>query len=1212
MQLTAHGNGPVCSEPGKSVHSIWRIMKLTAAFLLLATLQLSARTMGQTMTASFKNSSLVEVFKEVEKQTGYSFVFSSTQIQRAGKVTASFNNIPLVQVLTQIFKDQPLDFQVSGKFIVVQEKSTPKAGILLQNALPPGTVKGKVTDEAGKPVAGATVTIKGSSRFTMTNEQGEFTLDNVADLAVLVISSVQIETSEVALKGRKDITLVAKPKIYALEEVNVGVVNNGYQTISKERTTGAYDVVTAKDLQKVPSNDLLERLEGKVPGVRIDVRSGTLQIRTVNTYSTTSQPLIVIDGFPLQPRGDEQKLTTRGTSVMSNGSVLSSFNANDIEQITFLKDAVATSIWGAKGSNGVIVIETKKGRRNAAATINMSATLGVSKAPAIADLDWMTTAEYVDLEKEMLAKNFLVDATVQPGYSSNRYQTPNPSDVQEWYFKVKRGTATQAQADAAIAAIAQRSNYDQIQQYMLRSAVNQQYNLSISGGGENNTYYLSGNYNKDLPIYKSNSAQNAFITGNFTNDLFNKLIKLRMGFNYQGSVAWSNQAATDALSQFGQGLRPYDMLVDAQGNPIRRSIVMRPEVNNELVGKGYLPFTYNAIDEMNYSKTKTATQQIRLNAGLTFRLTNWANLDLSGMYQRLNSNLTGIDEANSYAGRILINTYTTLNPSTNKQVYNLPFGGRYLTTDGNGFDYNFRGVLNVNRSFGSDHQLTALAGGEIRQTYTKSSSVTRYGYDADANSFAAVNPTVSIPTMYGWSQSIGNNVSGISENKNRYLSYFTNAAYTYKSRYVLSASARFDDYTLLGVERSKRAKPFWSAGARWSMKDESFLQHVQWINGLNVRATYGTAGAVPLAGTNIPLLSLGFTDPSTQLPIGTISTAANRDLGWELTKTLNFGADIQVLNNRLGLSVDAYTKRSNGILVSQPFNGTYGWTTISFNSGTMSSHGIEFSLTGKPVDKKDWGITSVLNFAYGNTKVTDNRYKITAASSLVNGSTIVQDYPTGATFVYRSAGLDGKGQTQIYDRSNKIINSTTNLTTAFDINDLKYAGVKVAPYYGGFFNTFRYKSFSLDVQTTYYLGHIFQKPTTSNYPNFPGTYSGTLGRQRDLARRWKQPGDEAFTDVPGLSDVNFNSISRYRLSDNQVRKADNVRLQQVSIAYAVPQKWLPKRVIRAASVSASARNLGIIWRANKDGIDPEYLNPSANYYTLPPVTSYVFNINLTF
>ncbi|MBS1566270.1 MAG: TonB-dependent receptor, partial [Bacteroidetes bacterium] len=365
------------------------------------------------------------------------------------------------------------------------------------------------------------------------------------------------------------------------------------------------------------------------------------------------------------------------------------------------------------------------------------------------------------------------------------------------------------------------------------------------------------------------------------------------------------------------------------------------------------------------------------------------------------------------------------------------------------------------------------------------------------------------------------------------------------------------------------------------------------------------------AGTNIPLLSLGATDPSTQLPIGTITTAANRDLGWELTRTLNFGADIQVLNNRVALSMDVYTKKSSGILVSQPFNGTYGWTTISFNSGTMNSHGIEFSLTGKPVDKKDWGITSVLNFAYGNTKVTDNRYKITAASSLVNGSTIVENYPTGATFVYRSAGLDSKGQTQIYDRSNKVIGSTTNLTSSFDINDLKYAGVKVAPYYGGFFNTFRYKSFTLDVQTTYYLGHIFQKPTTNNYPNFAGTYSGTLGRQKDLARRWRQPGDEAFTDVPGLSDINFNSISRYRLSDNQVRKADNIRLQQISVGYAVPQKWLPKGVIKAASVSANARNLGIIWRANKDGIDPEYLNANASYYALPPVTSYVFNINLT-
>lgn len=1211
MQLTAHGQVSAFPEPGKSFQLIWRIMKMTAALMLICTLQLSARTLGQNITASFKNASLKEVFKEVEKQTGYSFIFSPSQLQKAGTLTMSFNNATLTVVLKEIFKDRPLRFRVSDKFIVVQEKmeQLDNFAAALQ---PPGPIKGKVTDESGKPVPGAAVTVKGTSHTTITDDLGEFSLDNVADQAILVISAVHIETSEVAVKGRRVITLVAKPKIYALEEVSIGAVNTGYQTISRERTTGAYDVISAKELRKVPTNDILESLEGKIPGVRVDVKNGNIQIRTINTYSVNSQPLIVIDGFPMQPRGDEQKLTTRGGSVMSNGSILSSFNPNDIEQITFLKDAVATSIWGSKGANGVIVIETKKGKRGATASVSLSATVGVSKAPAIGDLNWMTTAEYVDLEKEMLDKKFLIDATTQTGYANNRFQTLNPSEVQEWYYKVQRGTATKAEADAAIAAISQRSNYDQIERYLLRSAVNQQYNLSVSGGGESNTYYLSGNFNKDMPIFRSNGAQNAFVTGNFTNDLFNKFVKLRMGFNYQGSVSVSNSAATDALSQFNTGLRPYDMLVDETGTPIRRSITMRTEVNNELVAKGYLPFTYNAIDELDYSKTKSTGQQIRLNAGLTFKLANWANLDVSGMYQRQNSSSRAISEANSYSGRIMINTYTTINSSTNKPVYNLPFGGRYGLTEGSGYDYNFRAVFNVNRSFGTDHQLTALAGGEIRETSSRSSSVTRYGYDADANSFATINPTVSLPTMFGWSQQIGSNTGGIGEQRNRYLSYFTNASYAYKNRYHFSASARFDDYTLLGLERSKRAKPFWSTGIRWSLKQEDFMQSVKWINGLNIRATYGTAGRVPESGTNIPLINLGAVDPASQLPIAVISTPANRDLGWEVTKTLNFGADIQILNNRLSIGADVYTKRSQGIMVFLPFNGTYGWTTMQFNSATLSSHGLEFSISGKVVDKKDWSITSVLNFGYGATKITDSRFKVTAANTLIGGGTTVEGYPFGSVFVFRSAGLDAKGQTQIYDRDNKVIPNTTNLTTAFDINDLKFAGLRMAPYSGGFFNTFRYKSFSLDIQTTYYMGHVFLKPTVDNYPNFEGAYSGTLGRQRDLARRWRNAGDEATTDIPGLTGVNFNSINRFRNSDRQVRKADHIRLQQVSISYNVPQAWLPKGVIKGISLSANARNLGILWRANKDGLDPEYLNANASYYSMPPVASYLFNINANF
>jgi TonB-linked SusC/RagA family outer membrane protein len=1119
-------------------------------------------------------------------------------------VTAA--EMPLSQFLNIIFKNQSLQYLIQQQTIFVSKKDTKSLPAVLE-ALRPVPVEGHVTDGQGGPLEGATIKVKGTPRSVITDAKGAFNVTaNVGD--VIVVTYVGFKTQELKITNSTDLTIMLQPAPIAMEEVRVNV-STGYQTISAERATGSYGVVTAKELKEVPSNNLMERLEGKVPGVRFNIFGNSIQIRSVNTFTNNTAPLIVIDGFPMIATGDAQKLTNIPLSTMPGGAVLSAFNAEDIEQITFLKDAVATSVWGARGANGVIVIQTKRGKKGAP-VISLSSTVSFSKPADLNKLNWMNSAQYVDLETEMVNKGFYSDALASPYYDP--LYTTNTSDVLEWLFRVKRGTATQAEADAAIAQISSRSNYSQIEKYLLQNAVTQQHNLSISGGGENNTYYISGNFNKDVPIYRSNSSKNIILNGNFTNELLNGRVRLRTGFSYQYAGSTINQAALDALTNSSTSLRPYDMLVDANGNHIQRDIIFRPEVAAGFVSQGYLPFSYNAIDELNYSNTKTSLNQIRLNGDVDTKITSWMDLDLSGSYQRNINNSYTINDVNSYAGRIFMNTATTISSTTGKPEYNLPYGGTYTLSDANAYDYSLRAQLNLSRDITADHHISGLAGAEIREVYAKSYGSTQYGYDKDANSFGTVNPTTPYMTMYGYTTTLGNPFTGISEQRNRYLSYYGNAAYVYKGRYNLSGSARFDDYTLLGISRSKRAKPFWSAGFKWNMQEESFMQHYSWLNGLDLRLTYGTGGSVPLAGYNTAVISLSQTDPNTQLPIASIYNPANQQLGWETTHTLNEGVDVRVFNNRLVVHSDVYQKKSSGILANLPFNPTYGWSSLQYNTGTMKSSGYEFGITAKVVDKNDWGIVSTFNFSYNKTKVTDSRYKdFTGVALAQGGFTALTGYPVGATFVYRSAGLDATGQTQIYDRDKNIINSTTNLTSAFDIKDLKYVGLKIAPYQGGFFNTFRYKNFDLGVQMTYYLGHVFLKPSINNYPTYDGFY-GTLGRQVDLAYRWKKPGDEAFTNVPGLTGVNFNSVMRYKYSDNLVRSADNIRLQQISLGYHFPASMLPKRVFRSLSISGNVRNLGMIWVKNKEKIDPEYLNGNSNYYSMPPVTSYLFNINASF
>ncbi|WP_316799729.1 SusC/RagA family TonB-linked outer membrane protein [Pedobacter frigidisoli] len=1063
-------------------------------------------------------------------------------------------------------------------------------------------ITGIVTDDKNNPLVGVTVMAEGSRIGVSTSSDGRFTVYTGQDHQYLIFNYVGMNPLRLPITGA-----TVNAKMYPLENVlqEIQVVSDGYSKVSKEKTTGAYAIVTAKDIQKTPTINLMERLEGIAPGVKFDIKSNNIQIRGSNNYaSNAGYPLIVIDGFPMISPNDSPKLTNITNSVATGNSLVSNINPADIEQITFLKDAAATALYGSRAANGVIVIETKKGRRTQP-ELNFSYNLGVSKNAPLSNLKWMNSAQYIDLEQEMVSKGFLSDPQTNPSI-----YTSNNSEASEWMFRVGRGTATAAQRDAALAEIGLRDNRKQIQDNLLQNAVSKQYSMSVSGGGENGTYLVSGNYTDDQPVYKGNRAKSYILNATTTADLFNKRITVRAGLNYQFTNTQYNGSAINALSVSTTALRPYDMLIDSEGSTIKRVSIFTNNFANSLTAQGYLPFGYNAVDELNYSNVISKINTVRVTGGLNGKIFTWLNADLSAMTQRQLSNTNTTNELNSYVSRILINTGTSV--SSGKLVYGVPYGGNNNLADLNSSDASFRGQLNMNKIFSNDHQITAIAGTEIRETRYKSYSATRYGYDSDANSFVAVNPTVNYMTMYGYTTFLGNNLSTLTENRKRFLSYYSNASYTYKGKYVGTGSLRFDDNTLVGVDRSKRARPFWSAGFRWNASRETFLKDVDWVNDFAIRTSIGTGGSTPLGGTNITIISISGTDALTGQPVASIQTPGNSDLGWEITKSINLGTDFSFFKGRLRGSFDVYGKKTDGIWTNVPYNATYGWSNLFFNTATLKGKGIELGLMAQVLKLADFSWNSTFNFAYNTNKVTDSRFENqTSTLATSGGSTIVNGVPVGALFVYRWAGLDNKGQSQIYDRNNTIISNTTNLSTSFTREDLKFAGVLTAPYQGGFFNDFTYKGITLGVNISYYFGHVFLKQSITNYPTFQGTYSGVLGRQEDLAYRWKVPGDEATTNVPGLSGINNNSILRYRYSDALVRKADNVRLQQISLSYNLPKQYLPKNMIKSLSLSANIRNLGIIWRANKDGIDPEYLN-SANYSNLPPTTSYVFGLNASF
>lgn len=1179
--------------------SILRIMKLMVFFMTAFLIQVHAAGFAQNVTFVKHNASLKDLFSEIRKQTGYNVFWQDNKVNNQPDFDANFKNEPLTQVLNDVL-GKSLTYSIVNKTVVIKAR---EESLLdkVTDYFSTINVSGRVTDvETGQPIPYVTITLAGTTRQVATNDNGVFYFANVPDNGSLIFSNVSYNTIQATVQ--KTMLMKLSLKVQTLDDV---VISTGYQQIRKGSSTGSYSVITDKDIQSTPSVSLLERLDGKVPGVRFDIRNNTIQMRSINGYVNNSPPLIVIDGFPAA----NQKLVsiTNGTidgnptnvnqPTTSGNAILDNINPNDIESIAFLKDAAAASIWGASAANGVIVITTKHGKRGAA-SINYGVTLSTAAPGNFSNVKAMTNRQYLDLEQEMFNDGYFSDP-------ASNWKSANVDEAQQWMFKVKDGQATTAQEDSAFNVLAGRSNRDQLRQYLLQNATTEQHNLTLSGGGPNNTYYLAGNFTKDAPIYRSNYGETYSLTSNLTNDFLNKHITVATNINYTYEKSQVNNAALAALGTGQFGYAPYEMLADANGNPISKQIVFTQHVADSLVSKGYLPWGYSAIDELNYNNVITSKNTIRLGTSIKGVITDWLNVNVSGQFQRVMDDQDDLQNQDSYASRLLINTGTTFSGKT--PIYGVPVGGVYKTSNGSYDDYSVRGQLNIDKTWG-DHHLTFLGGSEIRQYKYSGGQQTRYGYNEDLSTSSVVNPTTPYNTIYGYTTTLGYQDGTIYENEKRYLSYFSLASYAFKNRYILSGSVRYDDYTNQGLDRKQRAIPLYSGGFRWNARQEDFLKDVKWLSDLSLRGSVGTGGSIPNSGASYATISVGSNDPYTSQPTATIVVPPNSRLTWETTRTINEGIDAAFFNNRLSFTADVYQKKNYNLLITLPYNATYGFTTLQYNAGNANGHGVEFMVSGQPVSTKDWNYTSSFNFSYATDKVTDQRM---ASTSTSGGTTMITNgYPTDNIFVYRWAGLDNKGQSLIYGADGSVLNSTSSrsLTNA----DLKYGGRTTPPYFGGWTNTVRYQNLSLIVRATYALGYKFLLTdiNSSDYPTGTAS-SGLIANSARLVNRWQKPGDEATTNIPGLANNNFNSISRFENSDYNLKDAGNVRLQQISLNYNLPQAWLNKtKFVKSATIGATAENLGLIWRANKEGLDPDY-QVTGSYTNLPPSATFLFNLNVS-
>lgn len=1059
---------------------------------------------------------------------------------------------------------------------------------------------GAVTDESMAPVPSATIMVPGTKYMTVTGKNGDFSLQVPANTQKIQVSSIAYESQVLPVTAAIYYKVQLKDKTGYLKPVEV--VSTGYVNLPKERATGSFGVVTAKELEKVPTANVINRLEGMVPGLQMQLTAGdnsfvydnvtpapASDTRTIgaNNYSynmrgnttlkSESTPLIVVDGFPTE-------------MDMKN------LNPNDIEQITFLRDAAAASIWGSRAANGVIVIQTKKGRSHAP-SINFGVGFSTQARPDVSYLKLMNSAQVLAFDKELVDKGIFNASQYNPYTSGVKYYVDKGVDLA---FALKSGVITQAQYDAQVAELSRRNNYSQLSEYMMQPANAQNYNLSVSGGSDVHSYYISGAYSKENTSTIGNSGERINITAN---QEFKILKRITLGVNLRGAFFnyANNGIGISPLLSTGNTFMPYDDIHDNFYYTIGQHYA------DSLQGLGYRDWSTNYLNEQrmnrNYSRDNNYSGTLTLDVPI------YKGIGFNASYMQERDYFTGriLRDVNSAYVRDLYNKGTIMDAFSTTN--NFPDGGILSAQNNSINNYSARGQLTYNYSLGEAHQISAVAGMEARQTSASANTYTIYGY----------NPQTGIGTIVPFGTSYMNMdytygyFGGYPEQTDRvkrFLSYYGNASYTYKNKYTLSGSVRYDDYNNFGLDRKYRAKPFWSSGISWNMSKERFMEDISWINSLRLRATFGVNGNINQTLRPFTNISLGGTDWQSGLPSASITAPANPALRWESTYVTNFGVDYSLMNGRLGGTVDVYNKKGTDLIYELEVNPTLiGSSNLLYiNAIGLINRGLDMGINGAIVDGKDFGWNMGLNFSYNKNRINSNRLKPASTWYRNIASGLIDGYASDAIFAYRNAGLDSTGMTVLEDETGKKVYANATLT---DMGTIKYMGRRSAPVYGSYQNTFRYKNWSLFVMATYSFGSVFRAPVTATYPSARRLYYYTSA---DIADRWQQPGDEAKTAVPGVSGAYAGeSLLRYAYSDINIQPGDYIRLREISVSYQLPSELAGRFFAKNVKISGAVRNLGLIWKKNKLGIDPDFVPVMASTVLhLPATPQYNLTVNVGF
>lgn len=1017
--------------------------------------------------------------------------------------------------------------------------------------------------------------------------------------------------------------IILKPDSEVLEEVVV----TGMTKVDKRLFTGAADRLTAADVKLDGMADISRGLEGRSAGVSVQNISGTfgtapkIRVRGATSIYGNSKPLWVVDGVIMDDVveiGANDLSSGDATTLIS--SAIAGLNADDIDSFQILKDGSATSIYGARAMAGVIVVTTKKGKAGSS-KMSYTGEFTTRLKPSYSTFNIMNSQDQMGIYQEIQNKGWLNFAGTyrasNSGVYGKMYKLMNTYDPSTGQYALRNDQASRY----AYLREAEYRNTDWFD-LLFSNSVMMNHSISLASGTEKSTSYVSLSVMTDPGWMKQTNVQR--YTANL-NTTYN--ISKELSLNVLGNASYRKQKAPGTLGQSrdavtGNVSRGFD--INPYSYALNTSRTLNP---NESYTRNYAGF--NIFDELTYNNINLNVIDLKFQGELKWKILPGLEVSALGAAKYSTSSQEHkVNERSNQAEAYRAMDDATIRKAnswlyTDPDILNslpfsvLPKGGFYNKTDYRMFSYDFRAAVTWNKELDEIHLINFYAGMEANAQDRSNNSFQGWGMQYengevpyfDYNAFKKMREGNS---DYYW----------LSNTQRRTMAYFGTLNYSYKGRYSVNGTARYEGSNRLGKSRSARWLPTWNVGAAWNVHEESFFKSLQpALSHLTLRGSYSlTADAGPANVTNSHVNINSFTPwrPSASAgePGLKIVELENGDLTYEKKHELNLGADMGFLDNRINLEF-AWYKRDNYDLIGAVLTqGVGGETRRQANLASMKSHGVEFTLSTRNIVTKNFQWSTDFIFGYSKTKITDLKSQ-TYLFDLTTGFGQREGYEWGSIFSIPFTGLDADGF-PTFEWNGKSITKKNygdiNFQQVENVDFLKYEGPKDPTITGSFGNMFSYKNFHLNVFITYSAGNKVRLD-----PAFKSSYNDLDATPKDFKNRWVMPGDEAITDVPVIPSAADNSkysnmglaYNAYNYSTARIADGSFVRMKEISLTYDFPKTLLRSKVISNLSLKVQATNLFLIYADSKlNGQDPEFFR--AGGVSAPVPQQFTFTLRAGF